>query len=232
MDNQFSTSVLLPYPLKTSVDLWFSDVFRVYRSGTLLENGFISEPKFANHHYKLTSVFGCIWERFRRTFFLVFITTGGHKTTKSHNELFFFCEKKDGGEGSWAKGLNIWEWEAKKIKQVGTREALKSKYLSSKKEYNTQRRKYVKTSRQTKKANYMYPASKLWWASYNSREKSKKYWKCNILYEQIFEFRLMYIVSYPPKIRGVFLFLKFGQRGGSWKNCSEIGGLVERGGSS
>ena len=33
----------------------------------------------------------------------------------------------------------------------------------------------------------------------------------------------------PPKIRGI-LFLKFGQRGGSWKNCSEIGGSVERGG--
>ena len=32
--------------------------------------------------------------------------------------------------------------------------------------------------------------------------------------------------------RGGFLFLKFGQRGGSWKNCSEIGGggLVEKGG--
>ena len=150
MDNQFSTSVLLPYPLKTSVDLWFSDVFRVYRSGTLLENGFISKPKFANHHYKLTSsVFGCIWERFRRTFFLVFITTGGHKTTKSHNELFFFYEKKDGGEGSWAKGLNIWEWEAKKIKQVGTREALKSKYLSRIQYSKTQIRKNVKTNQKS-----------------------------------------------------------------------------------
>ena len=35
----------------------------------------------------------------------------------------------------------------------------------------------------------------------------------------------------PPKIRGGgFLFLKFEQRGRSWKNCSEIEGrLVERG---
>ena len=33
------------------------------------------------------------------------------------------------------------------------------------------------------------------------------------------------------KLRGVggFMLLKFGQRGGSWKNCWEIGGLVERG---
>ena len=30
---------------------------------------------------------------------------------------------------------------------------------------------------------------------------------------------------------GGILFLKFGQRGGSRKNCSEIGGFVERGDS-
>ena len=37
--NQFSTSVPLLYPLKTSENLQFSDVFREYRSGTLVENG-------------------------------------------------------------------------------------------------------------------------------------------------------------------------------------------------
>ena len=31
-------------------------------------------------------------------------------------------------------------------------------------------------------------------------------------------------------IRIRILFLKFGQRAGLWKNCSEIGGLSERGG--
>ena len=35
----------------------------------------------------------------------------------------------------------------------------------------------------------------------------------------------------PLKIKGGgFWFLKLGQRVGSWKNCSEIGGLIERGG--
>ena len=36
--NPFSTNVPLPYPLKTSENLWFSDIFRGYRSGTLVEN--------------------------------------------------------------------------------------------------------------------------------------------------------------------------------------------------
>ena len=40
-----------------------------------------------------------------------------------------------------------------------------------------------------------------------------------------------YIVSFPPLILGGggggISFLTFGQRGGSWKNCSEIGELVE-----
>ena len=40
--NQFSTKVPLPYPLKISETLWFTDVFRRYRSGTLVENGLIS----------------------------------------------------------------------------------------------------------------------------------------------------------------------------------------------
>ena len=37
--NPFSTNVSLLYPLKTSENLWFSDVFRGYGSGTLVENG-------------------------------------------------------------------------------------------------------------------------------------------------------------------------------------------------
>ena len=36
--NPFSTNVPLLYPLKTSENLRFSDVFRGYRSGTLVEN--------------------------------------------------------------------------------------------------------------------------------------------------------------------------------------------------
>ena len=36
----------------------------------------------------------------------------------------------------------------------------------------------------------------------------------------------------PPLKLGVSFFSKFGQGRGSWKNYSEIGGLVERGGSS
>ena len=37
----FSTNVPLLYPLKTSENLWFSNVSRGYRSGTLVENGLI-----------------------------------------------------------------------------------------------------------------------------------------------------------------------------------------------
>ena len=37
--NIFSTNVKLLYPLKTSENRRFSDVFRGYRSGTLVENG-------------------------------------------------------------------------------------------------------------------------------------------------------------------------------------------------
>ena len=42
MVNPFSTNIPLPYPLKTSENLAFSDIFRVYRSGTLLENRLIT----------------------------------------------------------------------------------------------------------------------------------------------------------------------------------------------
>ena len=37
--NLFLTNILLPYPLKTSENQRFSDVFRGYRTGTLVENG-------------------------------------------------------------------------------------------------------------------------------------------------------------------------------------------------
>ena len=37
--NPFSSNVPLLYPLKTSENLRFSDIFRGYRIGTLLENG-------------------------------------------------------------------------------------------------------------------------------------------------------------------------------------------------
>ena len=37
--NPFLTNVSLLYPLKTSENQLFSDVFRGYRSGTLVENG-------------------------------------------------------------------------------------------------------------------------------------------------------------------------------------------------
>ena len=43
--NPFSTNVPLLYPLKTSENRRFSNVFRGYRSGTLVENG-LSEPLF------------------------------------------------------------------------------------------------------------------------------------------------------------------------------------------
>ena len=42
MVNTFSTNIQIPYPLKTSENLAFSDIFWVYRSGTLLENRLIT----------------------------------------------------------------------------------------------------------------------------------------------------------------------------------------------
>ena len=46
--NPFSTNVLLLYPLKTSENFRFSDVFRGCRNGTLVENGLnsVSEIEF------------------------------------------------------------------------------------------------------------------------------------------------------------------------------------------
>ena len=44
--NPFLTNVPLLYPLKTSENLRFSDDFRGYRGGTLVENGLKTECKF------------------------------------------------------------------------------------------------------------------------------------------------------------------------------------------
>ena len=44
--NTFSTNAPLLYPLKTPENLQFSDVFRGYRSGTLVENGLIFKKCF------------------------------------------------------------------------------------------------------------------------------------------------------------------------------------------
>ena len=41
--NPYSTNVPLPYSLKTWENLQFSDVFRGYRSGTLVQNGLIMD---------------------------------------------------------------------------------------------------------------------------------------------------------------------------------------------
>ena len=46
--NPFSTSVPLLYPLKTSENLRFSDVFRGYRSGTLVKNRLMQFQKFVD----------------------------------------------------------------------------------------------------------------------------------------------------------------------------------------
>ena len=48
--NPFSTNVPLLYPLKTSENLRFSDVFRGYRSRALVENGLTWEIKYQCGH--------------------------------------------------------------------------------------------------------------------------------------------------------------------------------------
>ena len=55
----FSSNVPLLYPQKTSKNLWFSDVFRVYRCATLVENGletpiltlYVPSPKNGQTHW-------------------------------------------------------------------------------------------------------------------------------------------------------------------------------------
>ena len=47
MVNPFSTNVPLLYPLKTE-NFRFSDVFRGYRSGTLVENGLTTNKTMCN----------------------------------------------------------------------------------------------------------------------------------------------------------------------------------------
>ena len=50
--NPFSTNVPFLYSLKTSDILWFSDVFKGYRSGILVEKGLMSKKR-----EKLTSIY-------------------------------------------------------------------------------------------------------------------------------------------------------------------------------
>ena len=50
--NPFSTNVPPLYRLKTSKNLRFSDVFRGYRSGTLVENGLTVNDYARNFIYK------------------------------------------------------------------------------------------------------------------------------------------------------------------------------------
>ena len=45
--NPFSTNVPLLYPLKTLEDLWFSDAFKGYRSGTLVQKGLIAHMEIS-----------------------------------------------------------------------------------------------------------------------------------------------------------------------------------------
>ena len=45
--NPSSTNLLL-FPSKTSENLWFSDIFRGYRSGTLVENGIMPQTSFGH----------------------------------------------------------------------------------------------------------------------------------------------------------------------------------------
>ena len=53
--NQFSTNFPLLYSLKTSKNPMFSDVFKGYRSGTLVENGLVD---ILNH--RALAVFSCV----------------------------------------------------------------------------------------------------------------------------------------------------------------------------
>ena len=41
--NPFSTNIPFLYPLKASENLWFSNIFRGYKSGTLVENGLMKQ---------------------------------------------------------------------------------------------------------------------------------------------------------------------------------------------
>ena len=56
--NPFSTNVPLLYPLKSSENLRFSDIFRAYKSGTLVENGLIkSISKSCSQVFHRTAAF-------------------------------------------------------------------------------------------------------------------------------------------------------------------------------
>ena len=55
--NPFSTNVLLLYPLETSENRGFSDVFRGYKSATLVKKVKILSLKNIKEHKDLTFVF-------------------------------------------------------------------------------------------------------------------------------------------------------------------------------
>ena len=65
--NSFSTNVPLLYPLKTSENLRFFDVFRWYRSGTLVENGFSISENLSIFR-EIASKFSVFYLRFRWIF--------------------------------------------------------------------------------------------------------------------------------------------------------------------
>ena len=68
--NPFSTNVPLLYPLKTSVNLWFSDVFRGYWSRILVKNGLMEN--FTSCAVKYTNFFWRQTYSLRRMCFFYF----------------------------------------------------------------------------------------------------------------------------------------------------------------
>ena len=78
--NLFSTNIRLVYPLKTSENRKFSDVFREYRSGTLVENGLKTSVKCFLSYCKVTWKFcrlpmtsnDFIVQSFFKTFWLLY----------------------------------------------------------------------------------------------------------------------------------------------------------------
>ena len=82
--NPFSTNVPLLYPLKTSENIRFSDVFRGYRSGTLVENGLNSICPF-DHHLWVVTIF--IETIFYKIVFLNVIITRAFRNVADSNAI-------------------------------------------------------------------------------------------------------------------------------------------------
>ena len=61
-NNPFSTNVPLLYPLKTSENLSFSDVFRRYRSGALVEHWISNDIGMKNVSESKTSYIIDVWQ--------------------------------------------------------------------------------------------------------------------------------------------------------------------------